>query len=297
MGWLARLRNSFWRRDSQYDLLIEEQEFHIEQRTRDNIAAGMPPAEARADARRRFGNTALLRDRTLDADRLAWADALARDLRLAARGLSRRKGLAVTAICSLALGIGANSAVFSVIDSVLIRPLRLPEPERLVVIAESRNGEESGGTPARLADWASQVKGLEAAAGFYGEGLVLTGEGEPVRLKAIRTFGRPLAVLGVGPLRGRGFTAAEEGGRGDRVALVGEGLWRRRFGGDPGLIGRALRLSGDPYQVIGVLPDGLGYPGEFDLMIPAPPDVQQASRKAAFLKTDATLSLTKLAKR
>jgi len=285
MGWLARLRNSFWRRDSQYDLLIEEQEFHIEQRTRDNIVAGMSPAEARADARRRFGNTALLRDRTLDADRLAWADALARDLRLAARGLSRRKGLAVTAICSLALGIGANSAVFSVIDSVLIRPLRLPEPERLVVIAESRNGEESGGTPARLADWASQVKGLEAAAGFYGEGLVLTGEGQPVRLKAIRTFGRPLPVLGVGPLRGRGFTAAEEAGRGDRVALVGEGLWRRRFGGDPGLIGRALRLSGDPYQVIGVLPDGLGYPGDFDLMIPAPPDVQQASRKAAFLKT------------
>ena len=289
MGWLKRLGNSFWRRDSQYDLLAEEQEFHIEQRTRDNIAAGMSPAEAAADARRRFGNTALLRDRTLDADRLAWADALARDLRLAARTLSRRKGLAVTAICSLALGIGANSAVFSVIDAVLLRPLPLPSPDRLVVIEETKNGEVSGGNPARLADWASQVTDLAAAAGFYGEGLVLTGRGEPVRLRAIRTFGRPLEVLGVRPLLGRKFTPAEEAGRGERVALVGEGTWRRRFGADPRLLGRALTLGGEPYQIVGVLPDGLGYPEDLDLLIPAPLDVQQTSRKAGFLKVVARM--------
>ncbi|HET9677048.1 MAG TPA: permease prefix domain 1-containing protein, partial [Solirubrobacterales bacterium] len=138
MGWVLRLRNSFWRRDSQYDLLAEEQEFHIEQRTRDNLARGMTPEAARADALRRFGNTALLRDRTLDADRLAWADALARDLRLAGRTLARRKGMALAAIASLALGIGANSAVFSVVDAVLLRPLPLPHPERLVVIQESK---------------------------------------------------------------------------------------------------------------------------------------------------------------
>ncbi len=289
MGWLKRLGNSFWRRDSQYDLLAEEQEFHIEQRTRDNIAAGMSPAEALADARRRFGNTALLRDRTLDADRLAWADALARDVRLAARTLSRRRGLALTAICSLALGIGANSAVFSVIDAVLLRPLPLPGADRLVVIEETKNGEVSGGNPARLSDWATQVTDLAAAAGFYGEGLVLTGRGEPARLRAIRTFGRPLEVLGVRPLLGRGFTPAEEAGRGESVALVGEGIWRRRFGADPRLLGRALTLSGEPHQIIGVLPDGLGYPGDLDLLIPAPLDVQQTSRKAGFLKTVARM--------
>ncbi|MEO6192809.1 MAG: ABC transporter permease [Thermoanaerobaculia bacterium] len=289
MGWLKRLGNSFWRRDSQYDLLAEEQEFHIEQRTRDNLAAGMSPAEALADARRRFGNTALLRDRTLDSDRLAWADALARDVRLAVRTLSRRKGLALTAICSLALGIGANSAVFSVIDAVLLRPLPLPGPDRLVVIEETKNGEVSGGNPARLADWAAQVTDLAATAGFYGEGLVLTGRGEPARLRAIRTFGRPLAVLGVQPLLGRGFTPAEEAGRSERVALVGEAIWRRRFGADPRLLGRALTLSGEPYQIIGVLPDGLGYPEDLDLLIPAPLDVQQTSRKAGFLKVVARM--------
>jgi predicted permease len=250
MGWLKWLRNSFWHRDSQYDLL---------------------------------------RDRSVDAGRLAWADALARDLRLAARALSRRKGLVLAAVGSLALGIGANSAVFSVIDAVLLRPLPLSHPERLVVIQESRNGEASNSNPPRLADWSAQVAGLAAAAGFYSEGLVLTGQGEPVRLKALRTFGRPLALLGVRPLRGRGFTPAEEAGRGDRVALVGEGLWRRRFGAEPRLLGRALMLGGDPYLVIGVVPDGLGYPEDHDLWIPAPPDVQNASRHAGFLKIVARL--------
>jgi predicted permease len=289
MGWMSRLRNSFWRRESQYDLLVEEQELHLELRTRDNVARGMLPAAARADALRRFGNTALLRDRTLDADRLAWADGLARDLRLALRSLTRRKGLAVTAIASLALGIGANSAVFSVIDAVLLRPLPLPHPERLVVIEESKHGEASNSNPARLADWASQVTLLAAAAGFYGEGLVLTGQGEAERLRAVRTFGRPLAVLGIRPLLGRGFTAAEEAGHGDRVALVAERLWRRRFGADPRLLGRSLTLSGQPYQVIGVVPDGLGYPADFDLLAPAPLDVQRTSRHAGFLKVVARM--------
>jgi predicted permease len=289
MGWWRRLGNSFWRRDAQLDLLREEQEFHIEQRTRDNVARGMSPAEARADALRRFGNAPLLRDRTLDADRLAWADALVRDARLAVRTLSRRKGLAVTAICSLALGIGANSAVFSVVDAVLLRPLPLPAPDRLVVIEETRNGEPSGSNPARLADWSSQVRGLAAAAGFYGEGLVLTGQGEPERLRAIRTLGRPLEVLGVRPLQGRGFTRDEEAGKGEGVALVSEGLWRRRFGADPHLLGRTLRLSGAPFTVIGILPEGLGYPEDLDLLIPAPLDVQQSSRKAGFLKVVARM--------
>ncbi len=208
------------------------------------------------------------------------------------RTLSRRKGLALAAIASLALGIGANSAVFSVVDAVLLRPLPLPHPERLVVIQESKNGEPSGSNPARLADWASQVTDLSAAAGFYGEGLVLTGQGEPERLRVIRSFGRPLAVLGLRPLEGRAFTAAEEAGRGERVALVGERAWRHRFGADPRLLGRVLTLSGEPYQVIGVLPegpDGLGYPQELDLLIPAPPDVQKSSRHSGFLKIVARL--------
>lgn len=289
MGWVGRLRNTVWRRDSQYDWIAEEQEFHIEQRTRDNIARGMAPAEARADAVRRFGNTALLRDRTLDVDRLAWLDALVRDTRLAVRMLWRRRGLAFTAVISLALGIGANSAIFSIVDAVILRPLPLPAPDRLVVIEESKNGESSGSNPARMADWGKQATDLEAVAGFYGEGLVLTGHGDPVRLHAVRTLGQPLAVLGLRPLSGRTFTPAEEAGLGTPVALVGEGVWRRRFGADPRLLGRTLRLSGEPYLVIGVVPDRSGYPEELDFLIPAPLDVQQAPRQSGFLKVVARM--------
>jgi putative ABC transport system permease protein len=225
---------------------------------------------------------------------MAWFDGLfddlLRDLRLAVRNLSRRKGLALAAVGSLALGIGANGALFSVVDAVLLRPFALPEAERLIAVVESKNGEESGSNPDRLADWGRQVPGLAAAAGFYGEGLVLTGQGDPERLSATRTLGNAMALLGVQPLLGRGFSGEEEAGRGERVALVGEGLWRRRFGADPGLVGRTLQLSGSPYLVIGVLPDGLGYPEERDLMIPAPPDVQEASRKAGFFTAVARLA-------
>lgn len=289
MGWWGRLGNSLWRRSANRDRIAEEMEFHLEQRTRDNLARGLSPEAARIDARRRFGNPALLRETTMDVDRLAWVDALVRDVRLAVRSLSRRPALALTAIASLALGIGANSAIFSIVDAVLLEVLPLPHPDRLVVIAESKHGEASGSNPARMADWGSQVRDLEAVAGFYGEGLVFTGGGNPERLSAIRTLGRSLAVLGVRPILGRGFTPAEEAGLGDRVALVGEGLWRRRFGADPHFLGRSLSLSGEPFLVIGVLPDRLGYPEKFDLFVPAPLDVQRASRQAGFLRVVARL--------
>lgn len=289
MGWWGRLGNSLWLRNANRDRIAEEMEFHIEQRTRDNLARGMAPAEARTDARRRFGNPTLLRETTMDVDRLAWVDSVVRDIRLALRSLSRRPALALTAIGSLALGIGANSAIFSIVDAVLLEALPLPHPDRLVVIEESKNGETSGSNPARMADWGSQVRDLEAVTGFYSEGLVYTGGGNPERLKAIRTLGRPLAVLGVRPLLGRGFTPAEEASLGDRVAMMGERFWRRRFGADPHLLGRSLSLSGEPFVVIGILPDRLGYPEKFDLFAPAPLDVQRASRQAGFLRVVARL--------
>jgi len=301
MGYLARLGNTLWRRTAHRDGIGEEMAFHLEERTAENVARGMSPREARAEALRRFGNPLLLSETTLEAGRLAWLEALLRDLGLAVRGLARRKGLAITAISSLALGIGANSAVWSVVDAVLLRPLPLPHPERLVVLEEFKHGEASGSNPARLADWGTQVHGLAATAGFYGEGLVWTGPagktgeagqtgpGDPVRLRAIRTVGHPFAVLGLRPLLGRTFTAAEEAGRGERVALLGESLWRRQLSADPGVLGKTLTLSGEPFVVLGVLPDRLGYPGDFDLFLPAPLDVQQSSRQSGFLKVVARL--------
>lgn len=289
MAFTARLFNTLFRRRASRDRIAEEMAFHLGEAERQALASGLSPEEARLAALRRFGNPDLQRERAIDADFLSSLDHLFRDFRLAFRSLSRRRGLALTAIASLALGIGANSALFSVIDAVLLRPLPLPHPERLVVIEERKNGETSNSNPARMADWESRVPALAAAAGFYGEGLILTGQGEPTRLDTIRTLGHPFAVLGIRPLLGRAFSPEEERGIGAPVALLGEGIWRRRYGADPKILGQALPLGGTLTTIVGVLPDRIGYPEGWDLFLPAPADVQAASRKAGFFQVVARL--------
>jgi predicted permease len=203
------------------------------------------------------------------------------------RSLARRPGLAVTVVLTLAVGIGATTAIFSVVDAMFLKPLPFPSPERLVLIEEFKNGKSSNGNPLRLADWRAQVPGIESATGFYTEKLVLTGRGDAQRLRAMRSFGPVLSVLGVRPEMGRGFTAEEE--RGAPVALLTDGYWRRRFGGDPSLVGQTLDLDGKPHTIIGILPATFRYPEKVDALVPAPPEVQRASRKASFLPTIARL--------
>lgn len=285
MGWISRSFNTLLGRDRQADRIAEEFEFHLEAVTRELIAEGMSPEDARAAARRRFGRVADLEQRTRDAGIVTWLDGVYRDTALAARSLARRKGLAVTAILTLSVGIGANTAIFSVADAALWKPLPLPQSDRLYVIEEMNHGRSSGGNPQRLADWAAQVPAFEAVSGQYGEGLVLSGsEGGPVRLAAIRSFGRFLATLGLQPAIGRAFTAAEERGEGAPVVLLSESLWRTRFGADPAIAGRTLRLNGASYTVIGVLGPELGSIEPYDLLAPAPRDVQRTPRKASFLQ-------------
>ncbi|MFN7960783.1 MAG: ADOP family duplicated permease [Thermoanaerobaculia bacterium] len=284
MSWLAKWRNTLWRRGRYWQELAEEQELHLELAARDLEARGMPPAQARLEARRRFGSPLLVADRTADADRLRLLETLFQESRLALRGLSRRRGLMATAVASLALGIGATSAIFGVVDAVLLRPLALPEADRLVVIEESKNGEVASGNPARTRDWGAQVEGLAAVTAFYREGLVLGGEGGPQLVIVARSVGQPLAVSGLRPLLGRGFTAEEENGAGPTVALLAEKTWRSRFGAEPSVVGRVLRLSGQAVAVIGVVPSPAGYPPPFELLMPAPADVQAAPRRAGFLR-------------
>jgi predicted permease len=195
------------------------------------------------------------------------------------RSLARRPGLAVTISMTLAVGIGATTAIFSVVDAVFLKPLPLPSPERLILIEEFKSGKSSNGNPQRLADWRAQLPGIESAGGFYTEKLVLTGRGDAERLRAMRTFGPVLSVLGVSPERGRGFTAEEE--RGAPVALLTDGYWHRGFGADPSILGQTLNLDGKPHTIVGILPAAFRYP--------APPEVQRASRKASFLPTLARL--------
>lgn len=278
MGWMSKLRNTVLRPDPVVDEIDEELRFHLEERAHELEAEGMNRAEARRQAARQLGGTAQWRERTRDADVLVTLDAWLRDARLAWRGLARRPGLMAAVAGSLAAGIALNSSVFSVVDAVLLKPLPLERADEVMVLQETIDGERVGANPARFRDWREQATGLTDYAGFYQEGLVMTGRGDVERIEAQRTFGAPLRLLATRPLVGRAFTEAEERGEGEPVAILFHSFWQRRFGADRGLVGQSLTLSKKSYRVIGVLPASLVYPAGVDVMIPAELVFQRADR-------------------
>jgi putative ABC transport system permease protein len=274
---LTRLMNTLGFGGSR-DAIAEELLFHLEEKTRSNMDAGMDHASARENAMRSFGNRSVWGEAMRDVDVIQWLDNVRRDLFHAIRGLARRPGLAFTAIASLGLGIGATTALFSLADAVFLRPLPFPHPEQIVAIVESKRGEESNSNPVRMNDWATQVPALGAVGGYYGESLVLTGEGSPVRLQVLRAFGRFEDVLGEKPVVGRLFTPEEQD-----VIVLSNQLWQGRYHGDKTVLGKVLHLNGVACTVIGVLPAGIRFPDAIDAIAPAGVRVREASRKAGFL--------------
>ena len=216
---ISRLWNSLSGRDEYAERIAEEMAFHIEEKTRENIAAGMSETEARREAGAAFGHTGRLREETRDAGIFMLVDGVLGDLKLAVRGLRRKPVVAVTIILSLGLGIGANAAIFSLVDGILRKPHQITSPDRVMAIEESRRGERSNGSPTRIADFAQQVSRFESVSGLYDEGLILTGRGNPERWQVLRTVGDTLKVLQVTPVIGRSFTADEMAGS-ERVARL-----------------------------------------------------------------------------
>ncbi|MDX2149719.1 MAG: ABC transporter permease [Bryobacteraceae bacterium] len=210
------------------------------------------------------------------------------DLKQSFRTLLKTPGFTAVAILSLAMGIGLTTALFSLVDAVLLRPLPFPEAQQLMWLDESREGKPSGGNPQRLHDW-QQASSLHAAGGFYGEGAVLLGQGDPVRLQVLRTMGPVLDVLGVRPVLGRGPTIAEQNGEGEAVALLSHATWLRRFNGNPQILAQSLNLGGTLVRVIGILPPDATYPEDVDVWTAAPREIQQTQRSAGFLAQVARL--------
>jgi putative ABC transport system permease protein len=186
------------------------------------------------------------------------------DLRYAARMLLKKPGFTLIAVITLALGIGANTAIFSVVNAVLLRPLPYAEPGRLVALWESNkqklDSRNSISYP-NFFDWRAQNQSFELMASYYTSGMALTGVATPVNLRSAVVSPDLFAVLGVNPQLGRWFVAEEEK-PGARVAVISHSLWQRQFGGDPNIVGRALALSGKPFNVVGVMPAGFQFPIE-----------------------------------
>jgi hypothetical protein len=249
-----------------------ELRFHIESRVQEYVDRGLTPDDARAEATRRFGNVAAVRRSCQEIDQLTdherrradmW-DALLQDLRYAARMLLRSPGFTLVAVLTLALGIGANTAIVSVVNGVLLRPLPYPSPERLVRVYTAFRGS---GTPRyamsqpEFMDYRSLAHVFENAAAYTGATLTLTGgcattsgACEPERVRGIAATRDLFPVLGVSPVRGRNFEGDEGRTGREPVVIVTHAFWQSRFGGSPDLLGRVLPLNGVGRRVIGILP-------------------------------------------
>ena len=186
------------------------------------------------------------------------------DLRYGARMLLKKPGFTLIAVITLALGIGANTAIFSVVNTVLLRPLPYAEPERLVALWESntqRTVDRNAISYPNFFDWRAQSKSFERMASYYTNDMALTGVAAPVNLRSAVVSPDLFATLGVRPQLGRWFVGEEEK-PGIRAAIINHGLWQRQFGGDPNIVGRAVTLNGKPFNVVGVMPAGFQFPIE-----------------------------------
>jgi putative ABC transport system permease protein len=237
--------------------LDEELRSHIDMRTADNLAAGMSPAEARYEAQKSFGNTTLLKEDTRKTDIVIWLDEAARDFRHSLRILQRSPGFTAVAVLTLALGIGANTALFSVIDSVLLHPLPYQNPDSLVMVWETNSqhpNPHNTVSPPNFLDWQTRNTVFSSMAYIFDERANLTGNGDPEEVVVQDVSANFFSVLGVAPVLGPGFTP-ENGQPGhDNVVILSYGLWKERFAGDSGIIGKSILLNGHPQTVVGVAP-------------------------------------------
>src|SRR5579871_1049054 len=230
-------------------------------------------------------------------------DALMKDLKHAIRMLRQSPGFTATAIAALALGIGANTAIFSVVNTVLLKPLAFPEPDRIVVLMNSApQGGFPGASVPKYNAWRKQTQVLEDVAAYDtgGPGLNLTGGDRPEQLKGIHVSYEFFHLFGAQAAVGRTFTAEEDRPRGGNVIVLSNGIWQRRFGSDASIIGKSLTLGGESFTVIGILAPGFTFDPAPDVYLPFQADPNSTNqghyfRAAARLKPGVSLATAKAA--
>jgi putative ABC transport system permease protein len=266
MDWFRRL----WRKQNLERQLDSELRFHFERRVADNRQRGMSEDDARRAARLELGGLDEAKEACRDARGTAWVDTTIQDLRFAARTLRKNPGYAVAAILTLALGIGANTAIFSVIDGVVLRPLAYPEPQRLVALDEPTEPLPVDRSFAYqdFVDCARQAHSFAAIAAWRNLGASLTSPGAPEYVNRREVSASYFSVLGVRMALGRGFLPAENQIGAPPVAILSDSMWRNRFGASPRAIGARLVLGGVGYTVVGVLPPDFRFFGNRKIYTP-----------------------------
>ena len=276
-----------FRPGSAESLLDREVSAHLALLEDEFIRQGMSVDEARLAARRRFGGVDQTKEQHRDARSFVWVEDLARDIRYAVRALARTPGFAVAAVLTLAIGIGGSTAVFSLIDAVLLRPLPVPNADRVVMVYmdASKFGFPRGDvSPAVYGAWASQNDVFDALAASAEFGAVLQNNGEPLRINGRRVTRSLFDVLGAHALVGRTFLPSEDRPGGPNVVVLSFGLWQRRFGGDLSLVGRSIAINNTPYLVVGVMPKTFQFLEDYvGLWVPAAFAPEELTHDAHYL--------------
>ncbi|HYC53108.1 MAG TPA: ABC transporter permease [Gemmatimonadaceae bacterium] len=269
----------------------DELAFHLEMRTKEFMEQGLPADEARQRARESFGDVQRIvgdlrherAERNSERGRRDWWIGLQSDIRYAFRSLRKNRAFAAAAIATLALGIGANSAIFSIVNNVLLRPLPFPTSERLAVLwGKYPNYGRANLSLPDFRDWRDQARSFEHVAARHSVAFNFTGGEEPVQLRGDRVTANFFAALGVQPMLGRAFRPEEEVGE-HLVVILSHGFWQRQFGGDAGIVGSTVPLSGRPYTVVGVMPPHFRFAGDKDVWSPARTDTPTAHRRSEYL--------------
>jgi putative ABC transport system permease protein len=290
---IARLRALF-RRESILQDIEEEQRIHLEMVTEENLKRGLPPDEARAVALKSFGNPGRSTELGYDVRGGGWLEDAWQDMCYGVRMLRKQSGFTLIAVLTLALGIGANTAIFSIVNALLLRPLPFPDADRLVWVEEvsKQTNTSQAAWGGHFLAWQEQSQTLADIAQIDSATWPLTSAGEPERVEVGRIPASFLPMLGVQPLiSGRNFTAAEDSPGDTRVAILSHGLWQRRFGSAQDIVGRSITLNEANFTVIGVLPANFRFFYRYDVWVPLAldPQAELAGEKRSFQSTVARL--------
>lgn len=251
--------------------LAAEIESHLAHQQDANAAHGLDPGEAHRLARLRFGNPRSTRERVWRYRSVPWIADLKRDFSFALRSLRKTPGVTLIAILVIAVGIGVNAAVFTVIDAVLLKPLTYPAPQELVSLTNTGpHGSFAGASIPRFSLWRQQSSIFQkvAAIDFGGAGMNITGSDHPQQVQGIHVSADYFAMLGAPLVAGRTFTTEEDSPNGGHVTVLSYGLWKSRYGGDPKIVGSTIQLDGAPYLVIGIIGPGFVTDTPADLWVP-----------------------------
>ncbi|MBV9926979.1 MAG: ABC transporter permease [Acidobacteria bacterium] len=283
---LDSLRRNLLHRELVDRDLAEELDAYLELLVEAKIAAGLRPGEARRAALLELGGMDQVKEKVREVRVGHLLGTVWQDMRYGARTLVKSPAFTIVAVLSLALGIGANAAIFSVVNGILLRPLPYPESERVVAVWHTPPQESFPGTkrfsvsPANYLDWKEQSRAFEQMAAYGYAGLSLSAGGDPVPVTGAAVSPDFFSVLRTQAARGRTFSQDEEQPGREQVVVLGHGLWQRAFGANPNVIGQTVTLNSRPYNVVGVMPAGFEFPAEAELWVPLAWDAEERQTRS-----------------